>query len=653
MKGLTTVLSFITTSSELRLDFSSMISVTIIVIFLLTFPTGNYCFKSPHESLPVVTDHEYDVDTCPPWYYVPQNKKSKCSCNLDHDPKGIVYENKLLRCLHNKDLIHMSPSVLLQIGFCMTFDSECNETLLVNCPYDTVRGHELHKFYVIINSTVSNLTHFTCSPLNRQEENCQKCIDNFGPSPYTLDLSCFNCSASYHGWMLYFTFEFLPLTVFFIVITVLQIRPAQGYLNSFILFSQLIVATLSFSSQVPFIYSMGKMSKVSLVLVRILQTVYGFWNLDFFQYAIPGFCVSPKLNNLDVLSLQLISVFYPMSLILVAWIIIHLYERNFRPFVWAWRPFRQCLSHFSVTNNPKRAVINLFTTFLLLSYSKLLFVAVNLMNTIGVYRLSPISPPINHDKTFLFLDPSIRYFSPQHARYVILSVFLFAVFIVPPPLILLLYPTKQFQTLLTNCCPKSRTIRMFAHACHGCFKNGLNSARDCRHFAGAYLLLRIILFLCKTAIVNYLTQWIVLAFCFGVATFMIGLYRPYKNPYLNALDFTFMLCFSISALFSAFVTTNNNPTKNNVSDKLISVVFGFIFLTALLPLIYISCLVIYYCKRRCKKIKHFLISRRRDYLDISDFRYDPDQENSDNMEQGQAANILRSRVLNSDSFQSE
>ena len=648
MKGETTISFIITTASELKQDFSSLFSVVIIITLLLTFPTGGNCFKSQDKSVPVTLNHDHYVDTCPPWY-AQQKSGSGCHCYLDHNPKGIVYENQS-KCLKENDT---SSSLLLQIGFCMTFDVGSNETLLVSCPYDAVHNHELRRLYVIINSSVSNLNNFTCSPLKRHEENCHKCIDNFGPSPYTLDLSCFNCSTRYPGWMLYFTLEFIPLTVFFIVITVLRIRPAQGYLNSFILFSQLIVAELSLSSQLPFIYSMGKMFKVSLVLVRILQTLYGFWNLDFFRYAIPGFCVSSKLNNLDVLSLQLVSVFYPMSLILIAWIIIHLYERNFKPFVWAWRPFRRCLSHFSVTNNPKRAVVNLFTMFLLLSYSKLLFVAVNLTNTIGVYRFNPFTKSIHHDKTFLFLDPSMRYFSPDHARYVVLSVFLFAVFILPPPIILLLYPTKWFQTFLNNCCPKSRTIRMFAHACHGCFKNGLNGTRDCRHFAGAYLLLRITLFLCKTAIVNPLPQWIMVAFCFGVATFMIGLYRPYKNPYLSTLDFTFMLCFSIASLFAAFVTTNNNPTKKDGGNKLIPVVFGFIFLTTLLPLVYISCLVIYHCKRKCKKVKHFLISRRRDYLDISDFQYDPDQENSDSMEQGQTASILRSRVLNSDSFQSE
>ena len=199
----------------------------------------------------------------------------------------------------------------------------------------------------------------------------------------------------------------------------------------------------------------------------------------------------------------------------------------------------------------------------------------------------------------------------------------------------------------------SRTVRTFAHSCHGCFKNGLNGTRDCRHFAGVYLLLRVSLFLCKTAIAARVPQWIMLAFCFGVTTFLIGLYRPYKKAYLSALDFFFMLCFSIASLFVAFVTTNN-PMKDDINNKLVAVVFGFIYLCTLLPLVYVSCLVIYYCKKKFKKVKHFLIWRRRDYFDLSDFQYDPDQESIDNvMEHGQAANILRSRVLNSDSFQSE
>ena len=215
-----------------KTDFSRLFSVTviIIVVLLLNFPTGSYCFSSQQGNLSVATDQEKDIDACPPWYVQHENH---CSCHFNRNLKGIIYSS--LRCL--KESTSVSSSVVLQIGFCMTFDSENNNTLLVNCPYDTVHDHELQRFYVIVNSSVSNLNDFTCSPLNRQEENCRKCIDNYGPSPYTLDLSCYNCSVRYYqGWMLYFTFEFIPLTIFFVVITVLRLRPSQGYLNSFILF---------------------------------------------------------------------------------------------------------------------------------------------------------------------------------------------------------------------------------------------------------------------------------------------------------------------------------------------------------------------------------------------------------------------------------
>ena len=620
--------------------------ILLLIIILLVIPPG-YCSKSNGSSLVMP---QYDIDDCPPWYIQQENKGYDRFCLFYHEKINgkIVYQP---HDQHREVPKGERVESLVQLGYCLTFDKATNETLLVNCPYNTANSHDLYKMYVVLNTSVSELNTFTCEPLNRAEvELCKRCLHNFGPSPFTLNTSCFDCSSPYHGWPLYLTFELIPLTIFFVLVTVLKIRPAQGYLNSCILLCQVISSVLTFSSVVPFIYSMGSMSIISLIFVRTIQTLYGFWNLDFFRNIIPGFCVSPALNNLDVVALQLISVFYPLSLIVSAWLVIHLYEHNFRPFVWMWRPFRRYLSHFSVTSNPKKTVVNVFTTFLILSYSKLIFIAANLVNKVEIVALNPLNGEISLRKHILFHDPEIAYFSVQHARYVAISFFLTFVFIVPPPVVLLLYPTSWFQKFLNKYCQKGRTLRFFAHACHSSFKNGLNGTRDCRHFAGAYLLLRIALFFCKTAIASSVIQWIMISFCFGVAAVLIAVYRPYKNPYLSALDFFFMLSFTISALFAAFVTTNN-PSKQDNNYKLVVVVFVFIFLCTLLPLIYMTCLTVCYLKRKIKKLRHCLNLRRRDYLDISDFQYDP--ENSDIMDQGQAANILRSRVLNSDSFQSE
>lgn len=608
-------------------------------ILILFFPKAHCTSSSPNLS-------SVSIDDCPPWYY--QNESNtNCFCKFTHTTvsKKYVYRGNdgSTQCLPQES----RATLLIQLSYCLTFDS--NKTHLVKCPYNTALGHDLQNAYVVLNTSMSDLNNFTCTPLERKPEGlCNECRPQHGPSPFTLNLTCFDCSSKYSGWLLYLTFELFPLTIFFVIVTALKIRPSQGYLNSFILLSQLIASALSFSSQVPFIYSLGMVSRV---IVRIIQTLYGFWNLDFFRYLIPGFCVSPSLNNLDIVSLQLISVFYPISLIVIAWIVVHLYEINFKPLVWVWRPFRRCLSHFSVTSNPKRAVVNLFTTFLLLSYSKVLFVIANLTNTTGMMVLDPLTGKLT-SHSVLYLTPDIKYFGRQHARYVALSFFLVFVFILPPPLILLLYPTTYFQTVLNKCYPKSRTIRMFAHACHSCFKNGLNDTRDCRHFAGAYLLLRVALFLCKTSIDSAVVQWIMVAVCFGVAATLIGIYRPYKYPYLSLLDTTLMIFFAISALFVGFITTNDNPTKDRHDmNKLVYVLFAFVFLCLLLPLIYITCLLTYHCKKKITKLRNCLMVRRRDYLDISEFEYDP--ESSDVMDHGQTAKILRSRLLNSDSFQSE
>lgn len=629
------------------------ISTTIVsIIFLMVFPHCHCLNNQVKYFLPTSSD---DIDACPPWYY--QNKTNNtcfCQFGFSNSHEKSVDVDHHFKCLHKGS--NESVQLLIQLGYCMTFDNKSGDIVLLNCPYNTALGHELNNLSVVmrnVNVSVSELNNFTCGSLDRDEvQFCQRCKPNFGVSPYTLNLSCFDCSVTYHGWFLYLTFELFPLTVFFVLVTILRIKPSHGYLNSFILLSQMIVSALSFSSQTAFLNSMGSMSIISKVLTKMIQTLYGFWNLDFFRYVIPGFCVSPTLNNLDVMALQIIPVFYPMGVILLAWVVIHLYELNFRPFVCVWRPFRRCLSHFSVTNNPKKAVVNLFATFLFLSYSKLLFVAAQLTHTVKMVILNPFDNSSIHDKPgVLFLEPKIPYFGLQHARYVVLSLFLFFVLILPPPLILLLYPTSWCQKLLNKCCSKSRTIRMFVHACNGCFKNGINGTRDCRFFAGAYLLLRIALFLCKMSIESRVYQWIMISFTFGVAILLIALYRPYKNPYLNALDFFFMLSFSISALFAAFVTTSNPVKMIKKNKNLQTAVFIFIIMCSLLPFTYISCLVSYYLVKKTKKVKHYLILRRRDYLDISDFHYDT--ENSDITDQAQTANILRSRVLNSDSFQSE
>ena len=46
---------------------------------------------------------------------------------------------------------------------------------------------------------------------------------------------------------------------------------------------------------------------------KILLTLYGVFNLDFFHYVLPPFCISSKLRPTHVLFLGYISAFYPLE----------------------------------------------------------------------------------------------------------------------------------------------------------------------------------------------------------------------------------------------------------------------------------------------------------------------------------------------------
>ena len=85
----------------------------------------------------------------------------------------------------------------------------------------------------------------------------------------------------------------------------------------------------------------------------------------------------------------------------------------------------------------KSTVVDVFSTFLLLSYAKLL--------AVFVATIEPDFILNNHSFSTLKVlnfDPSIEWFGTYNLPIVIISFFLFLMLILPPTLLLALYPTK-------------------------------------------------------------------------------------------------------------------------------------------------------------------------------------------------------------------
>ena len=240
---------------------------------------------------------------------------------------------------------------------------------------------------ILLPNNISELNPYMCGPLNREDYLCNKCKSGYGPpvipesAPYAN--VCYLCKDTWipKGILLYLAVNFIPLTLFYLLILVFQVRLTSAPMTCFIMYSQVMIIAFyavsgpghesleSVVSQIKFTDN-GKTLRIS---TKILLTFYGVFNLDFFHYVLPPFCISNKLRPIHVFFLGYISAFYPFLLILLTWFCVELHGRNFRPIVWLWRPFHRCFARLRRGWNTKSDLIDVFASFFLLSYSKILY----------------------------------------------------------------------------------------------------------------------------------------------------------------------------------------------------------------------------------------------------------------------------------------
>ena len=89
--------------------------------------------------------------------------------------------------------------------------------------------------------------------------------------------------------------------------------------------------------------------------------------------------------DLQALSLELAMGVYPLSLLLVTYMLISLYDRNFTPIVTIWKPFQAVLQYTKGKIEMRTTLIDAFCTFFLLSNTKLLSSCVDLLVPVTVY----------------------------------------------------------------------------------------------------------------------------------------------------------------------------------------------------------------------------------------------------------------------------
>ena len=122
------------------------------------------------------------------------------------------------------------------------------------------------------------------------------------------------------------------------------------------------------------------------------------------------------LSKYPVLSykafISYISAFFPILLICLTWLCIHLHGRNFRPLVWLWRPFHRYFVQLQRSWDTKSDIIDVFITFFFLTYSKMMYQPLLLVANRPIRNIEPSG---EHFSTYVsVLDHSTDIGSAHH-----------------------------------------------------------------------------------------------------------------------------------------------------------------------------------------------------------------------------------------------
>ena len=207
----------------------------------------------------------------------------------------------------------------------MTYDEATNTLSASFCSYFELSGHNTSDFapgFINLpdNNNISELNDYMWGPMNRKGLVCSECIDGYGSSVTPPNFRCADCSNAWYCIPLYLLLELVPVTVFYLVVLIIQINLTSAPMISFIFYGNITLFYLNFNVIID----------QSQAYVTFLTLFYGIWSLDFLRYAIPPFCVSPRLKIIHVLYLQNISTVFPYVLVLLTWLCIELYSRDYK-----------------------------------------------------------------------------------------------------------------------------------------------------------------------------------------------------------------------------------------------------------------------------------------------------------------------------------
>ena len=513
-------------------------------------------------------------EVCPTWMFhnlSTPNQTCHCGSSLNHT----------VSCNSTTKQIRLLDS------YCMTHDQYTGAVVgecLLGCYYRSLTDNS-DTIHYKVPSNISQLNDMMCGPFNRTGQLCGQCKEGLSPTVYSYNFNCKNCTESQvKNWMTYIAVAFLPLTLFYLFVVIFKFNANAPHLNGFIFVSQI----LSNSANLRVGNLLIAKHEQLQIPVKVVASMYGIWSLDFFREFYPDICLD--VSTLTTLAIDYAVAFYPLLLIGFSYFAIKLHSRDFKPCVVLGKPFLWCASHLNKPEDMNRSMIDVFATFLHLSYARVMTVSFDLLLYTRVRNIN--GTEIGH---YLYYAPTVEYFQSNHLPYAITALFVAVCISTLPFCVLLFYPMQSFQKCLNYFKYRHQGLHIFADSFHGCYKDGTNGTKDCRYFAAWSFFIRFLL------LVLYAVTLSSYFYAFGAVVLMGNsivyiIFRPYKVKFqaYNTVDASMYLIAAMwyGSVQCAEIASVKGPTYLNLS-------FALSLIISILPLVYIS---VYIIMRLSKKL---------------------------------------------------
>ena len=478
----------------------------------------------------IAVSFDVELQQCPPGFVINGTESArKCICSAHTAKERSIFYKGVQSC------DDISFRAYITRGYWIGYQRDKNETenslFSAYCPKDFCFHNNLYevnnKYILTYTASKRDLDKLVCGP-NRTGTLCGKCIVNYSVYYHTHSHHCYKNYLCHWGPVFYIISELLPVSILFIIVTVFNIPFTSGAVNGALFFIQ-VINTMQTNN---FIYVPH--STFRLVYTKMYHIIYRSFNLNFFTIDDWSFCLLEGATALDMIAFKYVTIVYSLVLVVLTVVVIRLC--NYQQL--------QCNRRRRRRPNVQSSIIHGLSAFFVMTFS--------LCTHVSLILLTPghIRPQSTHNESssqrVVFYDGELEFLKREHLKYAIPAMFFTVVFILIPPILLIIYPLcyRIFGLLKigeTRCVqvtckiiPLERLKPLF-DSFQGSFKD------DYRFFAGLYFLYRLVALAGFAFATSFTKFYSILEILLILMLTFHSIAQPYKERWHNIMD-TLLFC---------------------------------------------------------------------------------------------------------------